>query len=74
MVIRPVALAGSRLADGVALHAVRLPGRGLVTPQRTAHDTHAVGDHEGEVEAHAKLSDDVDVLPLALRVRLLELL
>ena len=67
---RALALCGG--LDGVAAPAVRLPRKGLVRAVRAAHHADLLGDHEGGVEAHAKLADDVHVLALVLGVCLLE--
>ena len=63
-----------RRLDAVASHAIGLPYEGLVSPERTTHDTHLGRNHEARVEADAKLADDVDVLALVLRVGLPKLL
>ena len=60
--------------NDVASHAIGLPYEGLVSPERTTHDTHLSRNHEARVEADAKLADDVDVLALVLRVGLPKLL
>ena len=60
--------------DGVALHAVGLPHMRPLLAKGTAHHAHLGGDHEGGVETHAKLADDIHVVALVLGVLLLELL
>ena len=72
MVVLAVALARASRGNRVALDAVALPNKGLVRAIGAADDAHVVGHHEGGVEAHAKLADDVDVLALMLGVGLLE--
>ena len=58
--------------DGVAAAAVGLPGKCLVRTVGAAYHADLVGNHEGGVEAHAKLADDVHVLALVIGVCLLE--
>ena len=57
--------------DGVPVGPVGLPHIGLVAAVGLGDDGDRVGHHEGGVEAHAELADDVDVLPLVLLVHLL---
>ena len=57
--------------DGVPVGPVGLPHEGLVAAVGLGDDGDRVGHHEGGVEAHAELADDVDVLPLVLLVHLL---
>ena len=54
------------LGDRIAVRPVRLPHPGLVTAIGPGDHRHMVGHHKGGVEAHAELTDDVDVLPLLL--------
>ena len=58
--------------DGVALHAVALPGPSLVAAVGLRHHAHALAHHERGVEAHAELADDVHVVALHLVVLHLE--
>ena len=51
---------------GVAVHAVGLPAVGGVGAVLPRHDGDVVRDHEGGVEAHAELTDDVRRLLAAL--------
>ena len=57
--------------DGVPVGPVGLPHIGLAAAVGLGDDGDRVGHHEGGVEAHAELADDVDVLPLVLLVHLL---
>ena len=54
------------LGDRIAVRPVRLPHPGLVAAIGPGDHRHMVGHHKGGVEAHAELTDDVDVLPLLL--------
>ena len=47
---------------GVAVNAVGLPLEGLVRAVGLCDDCYLLGYHEGRIESHAKLSDDVHVL------------
>ena len=60
--------------DGVALEAVALPHVRHVLAPGARDDLDLLGHHEGGVEAHTELADDVDVIALVLGVGLLELL
>ena len=60
--------------DGVALEAVALPHVRHVLAPGARDDLDLLGHHEGRVEAHTELADDVDVVALVLGVGLLELL
>ena len=51
---------------GVAVHAVRLPAAGGVGAVLARYDGDVVRDHEGGVEAHAELADDIRRLLAAL--------
>ena len=55
-----------RLGDGVALGALALPLPGGVAAIGPADHRDLAGHHEGRVEAHAELADDVDVIGLVL--------
>ena len=61
------------LLDGITLDAVGFPRPGLVGAERTRNDAHLLAHHEGGVEAHAELADDIDVSGLVLGVLRLEL-
>ena len=50
------------LGDGVTLSTGALPLPGSVAAEGAADHGDAAGNHEGGVEAHAELTDDVDVL------------
>ena len=54
------------LGDGVALSTGALPLPGGVTAEGAADHSDPAGHHEGGVEAHAELTDDVDVLGLVV--------
>ena len=54
--------------DGVAVQAVALPCVDLIGAEGAAHHAHLGGNHERGVEAHAELTDDVDVGALGLGV------
>ena len=58
--------------DGVALDAVGDPTVSLVGAVSLGDDLDLLGNHEGGVEAHAELADDVDVAALGIGVLLLE--
>ena len=47
--------------DVIAVDAVGFPGPGLVRPDGTGHHAYLLAHHEGGVEAHAELADDVHV-------------
>ena len=47
--------------DGIAVGPLGFPSEGLVSAVGTALHRHLVADHEGGVESHAELADDVDV-------------
>ncbi len=66
--------ARSAVLDGVALKTVGLPLPGFGLAVGAADDLHMAGDHESGVEAHAELTDDVDIVALLLGVLGLELL
>ena len=59
--------------DGVAVGPVALPAEGLVAAVLPGNHGDLVGDHEGGVEAHAELADDVHVRRLRLFHLLAEL-
>ena len=61
------------LADAVALEALALPGVGGVRTVGLGDDLDVVCNHEGGVEAHAELADDVDLVGLLGVLALLEL-
>ena len=54
------------LSDGVALGALALPLPGGVAAKGPADDRDLAGHHEGGVEAHAELADDVDIVGFVL--------
>ena len=54
------------LGDSVAFHALGLPLPGGVSALGTGNDGNFLGHHKGRVEAHAELTDDVDVIALVL--------
>ena len=72
VVIRTVALPRRSGLDGVAAHAVALPGVCLIGAERARDHAHLGRNHEAGVEAHAELADDIDVGALMLGVLLLE--
>ena len=47
--------------DVVAVDTVGFPGPGLIRPDGTRDDAHLATYHEGGIEAHAELADDVHV-------------
>ena len=67
-------LVRGRRLDRIAVHAVGLPGEGLVGAVGATHHADLRGDHEAGVEADAEPADDVHLRPLVLGVLLLELL
>ena len=67
-------LVRGRRLDRIAVHAVGLPGEGLVGAVGAAHHTNLRGDHEAGVEADAEPADDVHLRSLVLGILLLELL
>ena len=60
--------------DGVALKTVGFPHMGDILAIGAADDLYVAGNHKGGVEAHAKLTDDVDIGALLLGVLGLKLL